>query len=529
MNNRRLPMNRHMSQCPLVFYLLLVFVAFTGCFPDGTAQDRSYFMANGRKIDIADFNEAVNALLEDSGVPGMSLAIIENDEVVFSKGYGLKQLPPNYPTIVEDINKWWKVEYLSSDNQVNDETVFVGASLSKTYLAFVAMQLVDEGILDLDKPLYEYLEYERLAHDERYKVITGRMILSHSSGIENWGRYNDRNKLEIIRDPGTAFIYSGEGYHYLDYVIRKLINEPYDDYVQKRVIDGLGLTNTYLKYSKIEDTVALESGVPSNFSVGHRVNRGQFLGRNTIVHPASQNHFIAKDYAKLTISMFNTDDLSDARRKDLLDPRIQIDDNPVYYGPAFELFFSETDTIVAHGGDNSGYKNLMYYSPVQKRGFVMMTNADWGKSLGKRMNEMTVRLDLDYFFDLNYGLIPHTQYPSKVPSLLKTYYKSNTEAMFEQVEALLKSNELSDIDMNGLGAYFTYYGYNSVAIKVFEMTTKTFPDSPMAYTFLGGNHMGKGEYKQALKNFTKAKELNFSVWDIDVHIERCKKNLESAG
>lgn len=527
MNYRQLKKSKGMPVYLFVLGSLLGVMGLTSCLSDAAAQENSFFISDGRRVNIADFNKEVSDMMEEAGVPGMSLAIIENDEIVFRKGYGVKQKKPNRPLLVENISKLWRLDYRASDNQVNEETVFAGASLSKTYLAYVAMELVDEGKLDLDKPLHEYLEYQRLAHDERAKLITARMVLSHSSGLENWKWNNDGSTLEILANPGEKYIYSGEGYHYLAYVIKGILQKSYGTYVNERVIEPLGLKNSFLNYSPIDDSTAIESGTPSNFAIGHQVNRGQFFGRNTSFYPAAQNHFTAEDYARLTVAMLNAKTLSRARRKDILEPRVQIDQSPVYYGPAFEILSTATDTIVSHGGDNSGYKNFMFYSPVQKRGFVMMTNVDWGKSMGSRLNDLTSRLSLDTFFSLDYGLITHLQYPNPVPSLLKTHYDSDSVGMFRKIELLKKEGKLTPVDFNGLGAYFLYYGDSDIAKTLFEEATALFPDSAMAYTFLGGYHMDRGNYKLALDLFNKAKALNFSYWDIEKHIVRCEKNLSS--
>ena len=109
---------------------------------------------------------------------GLSLALIDNNEVVYYNAYGQKECNKN--------------------KKVNKRTVFNGASLTKTYLLYTVLKLADERKIDLDKPVYQYLEYPRLEHDERYKLITARMLLNHSSGIENWQDRNDPKKLEIL-------------------------------------------------------------------------------------------------------------------------------------------------------------------------------------------------------------------------------------------------------------------------------------------------------------------------------------------
>ncbi len=107
-------------------------------------------------------------------------------------------------------------------NQLNDpNTCFYAASLAKPLFAYIVMQLVDEGKIDLDKPLYTYLpkplpeydKYKDLAGDDRYKLITAQICLDHTTGFPNWRENNphNNNKLEIFFKPGARYSYSGEG------------------------------------------------------------------------------------------------------------------------------------------------------------------------------------------------------------------------------------------------------------------------------------------------------------------------------
>ena len=110
---------------------------------------------------------------------------------------------------------------------MDDRTIFEGASLSKPLFAYMVMFLVEDEKLDLDKPLHEYLDYHYHGidkEDDRYKEITARMVLSHTTGFPNWRPDYD---LIIHFDPGTDFRYSGEGYIFLERVIQSILNTDY--------------------------------------------------------------------------------------------------------------------------------------------------------------------------------------------------------------------------------------------------------------------------------------------------------------
>ena len=126
---------------------------------------------DGKKMTAARVEAAVKRLMSEAKVPGLAVAILNKGQVVYLNGFGLRDVARNEPMTID--------------------TVMYGASFTKSVFAWMAMQLVEEKTLDLDKPVVEYLpkplpEYEKyrdLAGDERAKRITARMLLSHTSGF----------------------------------------------------------------------------------------------------------------------------------------------------------------------------------------------------------------------------------------------------------------------------------------------------------------------------------------------------------
>ena len=108
--------------------------------------------------DTAALEREIPGLLRVSGVPGLSMAVVQNGRVVWAEAFG---------TVID-----------SAQTPLNPGTVFEAASLSKPVFAYLVLRLADRGEFDLDRPLYEMLEYPRLAHDERYKGITARIVLA---------------------------------------------------------------------------------------------------------------------------------------------------------------------------------------------------------------------------------------------------------------------------------------------------------------------------------------------------------------
>jgi CubicO group peptidase (beta-lactamase class C family) len=470
-----------------------------------SAQKSDFFISNGRKVDIRTFDEGIEKMLDETGIPGVSLAIIEDNKIVYTNVYGYKKS--------------------DKKEKINSNTVFEAASQSKSYLVYVAYKLVDAGLLDLDKPMYQYLPHELLEHDARYKLITPRMILGHSSGIENWRSYNQVDTLEIIYQPGSKYLYSGEGYNYLARVIESILHKNYDQYIEEMVIKPLEMKNAYVKFAR--DTTQ-DKLFPSDYAGGHDIlgrYSGSWLNMESI--PACANHNTANDYAKLIIAIFGQKQLSDHSLKAILQPmaitRMNNDHSAFYYGAGFEVIYSGGDTIIAQGGSNPGFKNQLYYSVVHKKGFIYMSNADRGRVIATRLSEMTVGLQLKPYFTSFHD----EQYPSVSNSLLSVYREKDSLAMYEAIENLNQQHKLEEDVLNNLGEEFIYYD-KEVAKRLLQQNQKLYPQSPRVYWLLGTLAMRSNEYESAYKHYNRARDLKYNLGQVADDLAKCRARLAEA-
>jgi len=165
---------------------------------------------DGQSLSVPKIDRIVTDLTEKGEVTGLYLGIINDNKPVAVKAFGYSNKPAGK----------------KSDTAAS----LYAASLAKFLFGYIVLQLVDKGFIDLDKPLYTYLpkplpaykNYEDLAGDDRWKLITARHCLSHSTGFPNW-RKNDNphnnNKLEFFFTPGKFYSYSGEGIELLQLVV----------------------------------------------------------------------------------------------------------------------------------------------------------------------------------------------------------------------------------------------------------------------------------------------------------------------
>ena len=182
---------------------------------------------DGSRIGLMRVRESVKA-----GVTGLSFAIIGDGQMADVSALGYRDASARTP--------------------VDTDTVFSAASLAKPVFAYLVMALAEDGVLELDRPLVEYLPiplhddpaYEDLADDLRYERITPRMALSHTTGFPNWRWFEDDGRLRIRVDPGARFGYSGEGFALLQKAVEQTTGTGLQQLAQERVFGPLGMTRT---------------------------------------------------------------------------------------------------------------------------------------------------------------------------------------------------------------------------------------------------------------------------------------------
>jgi len=154
---------------------------------------------------------------------------------------------------------------------ITAESIFPAASLSKQIFAYLALALVDEGKLDLDKPLREYVK-EDAPTGPLGEKIAARHVLSHSSGLRNW-RWEHGQEFVPAFEPGTKFRYSGEGFFFLMRCVERITGTGFEALAQERVLKPMGMnSSTYLWRAECEGrwVAGHDRGTPENNTEGRR-------------------------------------------------------------------------------------------------------------------------------------------------------------------------------------------------------------------------------------------------------------------
>jgi CubicO group peptidase (beta-lactamase class C family) len=339
-------------------------------------------------------DSTIGQLMSAAKVTGLAIAIINNDKIVYENAYGYSNIQKN--------------ELLKTS------TILYGASLSKAVFTYVCLNLVQQGVLDLDKPLYQYLDkplpeyprYTDLAGDDRWKLITAAMCLSHTTGFPNWrfldaktGRFDRNGKLAIYFTPGSNYAYSGEGYALLQMVIEKITGKDLEELAVKNVFQTVGMEQTsYIWQERFEN----------NYALGYD-EKGQQLGKNKRKTPggAGSMETTLADYAKFIQYVMQKKGLDKALFKRMLTPIIMV--NSKYMFPTIGGdTTTENQAIALSTGLGWGLLNCPYGKGFFKGGHddgwehyninfidkgisvILMTNSSNGESIFKELLEKTI-------------------------------------------------------------------------------------------------------------------------------------------
>ncbi|MCH2192817.1 serine hydrolase domain-containing protein [Kordia sp.] len=348
---------KHLQKILLIVCISLISITSSG------QNEATYIQkVNGEQVEVAVLNRHIEQLMDSLKMPGLSIAIINDSKLAYHQTFG--------------------VSNLETEKKITTTSIFEGASLSKPIFAYFVLKMVDKGIIDLDEPLHTYLEHPGIAENsiEKSKLITARMILSHSSGFPNFSR---GQKVELPFTPGEGFVYSGEGYQYLAAIIGKLHNvgwkAKFNEIFEKEVTKPLGMQHT----SFLWNAYLAENKVYGHFKGKPTKNdHGQWSGKT--FNAFSSIHSEASEYAKFIIAMLKREGLSEASFDEMLqahnhfsvDNELRKETGQTGWGLGFAQKPTPNGLMHLHTGNNHDFQAYTMFVPKQQYGLVIFTNSD---------------------------------------------------------------------------------------------------------------------------------------------------------
>jgi CubicO group peptidase (beta-lactamase class C family) len=254
---------------------------------------------------------------------------------------------------------------------VSEQTVFSAASLTKPLVAYLALLLVEQGILQLDAPLRHYLTRSYLAEEPRADAITLRHVLSHQCGFPNW-RPKDK-PLTMHAAPGQQFGYSGEGYQYLQHCLEQLTGARLDVLLHERLLQPLAMSSSSLVWQPFMEGRA---------AAGHDAAQKWDMPRQDVPYSAYSLYTTLPDYARFVKALlFDAADLPPALclspelREQLFAPQVQVGEWPtLFWGLGWGIQSTASGHLVWHWGANYGYRSYAAFSTAHRTGVIILTN-----------------------------------------------------------------------------------------------------------------------------------------------------------
>lgn len=451
-------------------------------------------------------------VIKEQQIPGFAIAVVESNHVAYAHGFSFKNLD----------NK------IGEDARVTPLSLFHMASITKPFVATSIMQLVEAGKLDLDAPVVKYLPYFQMA-DERYKTLTVRQMVTHTSGMPDvndyeWDKpqYDDGALERYVRSlrplqlefpAGAKFQYSNMAFEVLGDVIAKVSGESFDDYVQHHILTPMVMTKSTLLYNDVDKSL-LTSGHILNADGDPIVSK--VFPYNRMHSPSSNLHSNVLDMSRWAIANMNRGEL-DGRRI------LKASTYDVMWKPAFESkdlpgsaigvravgiswFLGEYrgHALVTHTGGDTGYATDLALLPDEKVAVVWMCNCDW------ILRSPITRSALDVALGQKPG--PISMKREIASAMYSALMDHGIDASIESYKRLKRLKpgmyDFGEDQLEGLSKYLVSTNRPKDAIRVLELDSETFPRSANAFDKLGEAYEQSGDKTQAVASYQKALQLN---------------------
>jgi CubicO group peptidase (beta-lactamase class C family) len=324
----------------------------------------------------------IDSLLEknilEHNIKGLSIGIVFNDNIQYSKGFG-------------KLNE-------KSNELISVETPFLAASISKVFVATAVIQLLERGLLDINEKVIKYIP-EFTMKDGRYKEITVKQLLNHTSGLSEgspyrWDKMKNKNldiqnytlslsKRKLLFKPGEKFSYSNTGYVVLGYLLEKITNQNFANYIEDNILKQANMSNSHFdmfyfnkllfpKYNNSKGKIqecCIGNTSPSGNLISTATDLSKWILLNLLLHNSlttNDSSFVTKESQTL-----------------LWTPTQTFEESKTTLGLGWWQYNSEKyGKSVFHSGHYTNYSvsNLVIF-PGQNFGFVILCNDESAKEV----------------------------------------------------------------------------------------------------------------------------------------------------
>lgn len=336
------------------------------------------------------FNEEVKAIMERNNNVGLALVAVNNGEVVLNETYGVKNIETGEPIAKDDI--------------------FRIASISKSFCATAVMQLVEQGKLSLDQDVSELVGFEVRNPNSPDKVITVKMLLSHTASMSDANGYFSLNAINPDSSatwkqawnnyaPETGYEYCNLGYNTLGTIVERVSGERYDQYIVNHILNPIGVYGGYevlsLDSTKFVNIYTWDGEKneyihkPAAYAKRADEIANYVFGQSTpVFSPTGGLKISAQDLAKVMkmhMNLGTTPEGTQIISKESAEAMQSIvapkTDEGDAYGFAIRTSKQLLDghTMIGHTGSAYGVYTSMFWNSERNFGFVVMTNGCNGR------------------------------------------------------------------------------------------------------------------------------------------------------
>lgn len=279
------------------------------------------------------------------------------------------------------------------------EAVYQAASLSKVVFAYIVLKMSDEGIIDLDRPLFEYTDIDRFTDKMEARKITARMVLEHRTGLKDWAASPSSeewptSRINFVFPADSIFNYSGEGFAFLQRAVEKIKGQTINDIAREYVFEPFDMPLTSYEWMPEYEVVATATFNRAGENKGVR----QFPRQNV----AYTLRTCATDYTKfLQRAVLNGEGLNPSTYAEFIQPSGEVATqfppivrdvdkrNAIFWGLGIGIEESDTHgRILWHWGDNGSSKALFIVIPKENKTFIYFANTESGHDIINQLTEL---------------------------------------------------------------------------------------------------------------------------------------------
>ena len=322
-------------------------------------------MASRDQTDYEAIDEYITARMRSDHIPGVALAIVKGDQIIYLKGYGRAD---------------------QSGRPVTPQTPFIIGSITKPFTALAVMQLVEAGKVELDAPVQRYLPWFRVADPQVSAQITVRMLIDQTSGLPQlptfvtwtWPNYPDALERHVrlmananlVFPPGQGFAYSNANYVTQGVIVQAVSGQSYEDYIKQHIFAPLDMQHSY---------VSQEAAMRDGMAMGYRWWFG-FPIPVTLPYkrsnlPAGFAISSAEDMAHFLIAQLNGGSYRDVS---VLSPDgialMQAEPPPGAYGLGWESVRIDGRRLINFDGATGNFQGSLFIDPEDRVGVFLAAN-----------------------------------------------------------------------------------------------------------------------------------------------------------